>query len=113
MCLQGWSAPWASPPAFPLRIILKSNLVSPDPHCTTKEAFEKNSPCVSFEIMDMVRACPPGLTVIDASTSMEGNGPSDGDLVKTDLIIAGTNPLATDMVAAGIIPEGLVYWAPY
>ena len=71
--------------------------------CIHNESFEKKSPCVSFEIMDMVRACPPGLTVIDASTSMEGNGPTDGDLVKTDLIIAGTNPLATDMVAAKIM----------
>jgi uncharacterized protein (DUF362 family) len=53
--------------------------------------------------MDMVRACPPGLTVVDASTSMEGNGPTDGELVKTDLIVAGTNPLATDMVAAKIM----------
>ncbi|MCK4993001.1 MAG: DUF362 domain-containing protein, partial [Bacteroidales bacterium] len=71
--------------------------------CIHNESFEKRSPCVSFEIVDMVRACPPGLTVIDGSTSMEGNGPTDGELVKTDLIIAGTNPLATDMVAAKIM----------
>lgn len=71
--------------------------------CIHNESFKRNSPCVSFEIMDMVRACPPGLTVIDASTSMEGDGPTDGDLIKTDLIIAGTNPLATDMVAAKIM----------
>ena len=71
--------------------------------CIHNESFERNSPCVSFEIIDMVRACPPGLTVIDASTSMEGDGPTDGDLVKTKLIIAGTNPLATDMVAAKIM----------
>jgi uncharacterized protein (DUF362 family) len=31
---------------------------------------------------------------------MEGDGPTEGSLVKMDLIIAGTNPLATDMVAA-------------
>jgi uncharacterized protein (DUF362 family) len=71
--------------------------------CIHNASFEKRSPCVSFEVVDMVRACPPGLTVIDGSTSMEGNGPTDGDLVKTDLIIAGTNPLATDMVAAKIM----------
>ncbi len=71
--------------------------------CIHNESFAKRSPCVSFEIMDIVRACPPGLTVIDGSTSMEGNGPTDGDLIKTDLIIAGTNPLATDMVAAKIM----------
>ena len=71
--------------------------------CIHNESMEKRSPCVSFEIVDMVRACTPGLTVIDGSTSMEGNGPTDGDLVKTNLIIAGTNPLATDMVAAKIM----------
>jgi uncharacterized protein (DUF362 family) len=71
--------------------------------CVHNEAWEKHSPCVSFEIVDMVRACPPGLTVIDGSTSMEGNGPTDGELKKTDLIIAGTNPLATDMVAAKVM----------
>ncbi len=71
--------------------------------CVHNASLEKGSPCVSFEILDMVKACPPGLTVIDGSTSMEGNGPTDGDLVKTDLIIAGTNPLATDMVAAKIM----------
>jgi len=71
--------------------------------CIHNEADAKKSPCVSFEILDMVRACPPGLTVIDGSMSMEGNGPTDGDLIKTDLIVAGTNPLATDMVAAKIM----------
>jgi uncharacterized protein (DUF362 family) len=71
--------------------------------CVHNESFKRNSPCVSFEVVDMVRACTPGLIVIDASTSMEGNGPTNGELVKTDLIIAGTNPLATDMVAAKIM----------
>ena len=71
--------------------------------CLHDTASEKKSPGVAFEILDMVRACTPGLVVIDGSTAMEGNGPSSGDLVKTDLIIAGTNPLATDMVAARIM----------
>ena len=59
-------------------------------------------------IVDMVRANKLGLVVIDASTAMEGDGPSEGSLMKMDLIIAGTNPLATDMVAAncmGFKPE--------
>ena len=71
--------------------------------CVHNASYERNSPCVSFEVVDMVRACTPGLTVIDGSMSMEGNGPTDGELIKTDLIIAGTNPLATDMVAAKIM----------
>lgn len=63
-------------------------------------AADAGSPGIAFEILDMVRANKLGLVVIDASTAMEGDGPSDGPLVPMDLIIAGTNPLATDMVAA-------------
>ena len=57
-------------------------------------------------IVDVVRANKLGLVVIDGSTAMEGQGPSvssGGQLVKMDVIIAGTNPLATDMVAADLI----------
>jgi uncharacterized protein (DUF362 family) len=66
-------------------------------------AAEKNSPGIAYEIVDMVRASKMGLTVVDASYAMEGNGPSEGDVRKMDLIIAGTNPLATDIVAAKIM----------
>jgi uncharacterized protein (DUF362 family) len=66
-------------------------------------AHEKKSPGVAFEIVDMVLANKLGLVVIDASMAMEGNGPTGGSLVKMDLIMAGTNPLATDMVAASIM----------
>ncbi len=54
-------------------------------------------------IVDMVRANKCGLVVIDGSSAMEGQGPSFGPIVKMDLIIAGMNPLATDMVAANIM----------
>jgi uncharacterized protein (DUF362 family) len=66
-------------------------------------AAEKKSPGIAFEILDMVRANKLGLVVIDGSMAMEGDGPTSGSLVKMDLIIAGTNPLATDMVAANIM----------
>jgi uncharacterized protein (DUF362 family) len=62
-------------------------------------------------IVDMVRANKLGLVVIDASMAMQAQGPTvqgGGKLVAMDLIIAGTNPLATDMVAAhlmGFQPE--------
>lgn len=71
--------------------------------CLHDTSSEKGSPGIAFEILDMVKACPPELVVIDGSTAMEGNGPSTGDLVKSDIIVAGTNPLATDMVAARIM----------
>ena len=57
-------------------------------------------------IVDMVRANKMGLVVVDASVAMQGQGPSvyrGGQLVKMNLIIAGTNPLAVDMVAANIM----------
>ncbi|MBZ5591477.1 MAG: DUF362 domain-containing protein [Acidobacteriia bacterium] len=54
-------------------------------------------------IVDMVRANKLGLVVVDGSTAMEGNGPSDGTLVPMETIVAGTNPLATDMVAASLM----------
>lgn len=54
-------------------------------------------------VVDMVRANKLGLVVVDASTAMEGQGPSLGTPVKMGLIIAGTNPLATDMVSASLM----------
>ena len=66
-------------------------------------AAEKDSPGIAFEIIDMMQANKLGLTVIDGSMAMEGNGPTDGQLIKMDVIIAGTNPLATDMIAANVM----------
>ena len=54
-------------------------------------------------VVDMVRANKLGLVVVDASTAMEGEGPALGTPVKMGLIIAGTNPLATDMVSASLM----------
>jgi uncharacterized protein (DUF362 family) len=68
-----------------------------------EHAARAHSPGVAFEILDMVRANKLGLVVVDGSMAMEGDGPTAGRLVKMDLIIAGTNPLATDMVAAHIM----------
>ena len=54
-------------------------------------------------IVDMVRANKLGLVVIDGSSAMEGNGPTGGTLVPMETIVAGTNPLATDIVAASLM----------
>jgi uncharacterized protein (DUF362 family) len=58
---------------------------------------------IAYEIIDMVGANKLGLVVVDGSMAMEGDGPGGGPLVKMDLIVAGTNPLATDMIAATIM----------
>jgi uncharacterized protein (DUF362 family) len=66
-------------------------------------AADAGSPGAAYEILDMLRANKLGLVVVDGSMAMEGNGPSDGVLVAMNVIIAGTNPLATDMVAASVM----------
>jgi len=71
--------------------------------CVHDQAAGRGSPGVAFEIIDMVRANKLGLVVVDGSMAMEGDGPSGGTLVPMDVIIAGTNPLATDMVAASVM----------
>ncbi len=70
-------------------------------------AATAQSPGIAFETIDMVRASKLGLTVIDASTAMEGDGPTGGTLVPMNLIIAGMNPLATDIVAADLMGIGV------
>ena len=66
-------------------------------------AAKAGSPGVAYEIVDMVKANNVGLVVVDGSMAMEGDGPTQGRLVKMGVIVAGTNPLATDMVAARIM----------
>lgn len=66
-------------------------------------AAEAGSTGVAYEVIDMNSAVSTGLAVIDASTAMEGNGPSGGPLVDMGLIIAGTCPLATDMIGATLM----------
>jgi uncharacterized protein (DUF362 family) len=66
-------------------------------------AAERGSPGVAYEVVDMVRANRTGLAVIDASSAMQGDGPTQGTLVDMNLIVAGTDPLAADMVATALM----------
>ena len=66
-------------------------------------ALEKGSVGVAYEIIDINRAVKTGLSIIDATVAMEGNGPTAGSRVDMGLIIAGTSPLATDMVGASVM----------
>jgi uncharacterized protein (DUF362 family) len=66
-------------------------------------AAEAGSPGIAYEVIDMNNAVKTGLSIIDASSAMEGDGPTGGTLVDMGLIIAGTSPLATDMVGASLM----------
>ncbi|MHA1254606.1 MAG: DUF362 domain-containing protein [Promethearchaeota archaeon] len=50
-------------------------------------------------ISDLAQVIKPDLAVIDASYAQEGMGPSSGNAVKLDTIIASTNFLAADIIA--------------
>jgi uncharacterized protein (DUF362 family) len=53
-------------------------------------------------IADLGNIIFPDLAIIDASYAQEGMGPSSGNLVKLDTIIASTNSLAADLIALAI-----------
>ena len=53
-------------------------------------------------IADLARIINPDLAVIDASFAQEGMGPSSGNPVKMDTIIASTDYLAADIIALAI-----------
>jgi uncharacterized protein (DUF362 family)/ferredoxin len=53
----------------------------------------------------------PVLNIVDAVVAMEGNGPGSGDPVNVGALIAGSNPVAVDVIAARLagIPEYLLH----
>lgn len=62
-------------------------------------------------LLEIYQLRPPDLTIVDAITAMEGDGPGSGDPCHVGLLLAGVNPLAVDMIAAEIagIPKKLLF----
>ena len=63
-------------------------------------------------IYAMAKAVPIDLTILSTDKAMVGTGPSDGKPVDGDLVIAGTDPVATDVVGArllGFMPQAVHY----
>jgi len=63
-------------------------------------------------IVDVNKVVRPDLNIVDGVLSMEGNGPSFGKPVATDLIIAGFDPVAVDSTvcrAMGIDPKEVIH----
>ena len=58
---------------------------------------------ISKVVVDINTVLKPAFTVIDGFVGMEGEGPIDGTPVQMNLIIAGTDPVATDATAARIM----------
>jgi uncharacterized protein (DUF362 family) len=58
---------------------------------------------ISKVIVDINTVLRPTLTVVDGFVGMEGSGPVDGEPVQMDLIIAGTDTVATDATACRVM----------
>ncbi|MDY6823382.1 MAG: DUF362 domain-containing protein [Thermodesulfobacteriota bacterium] len=65
-------------------------------------------------LVDIYAIRPPDLTIMDAVTAMEGNGPNSGSPRHMGKIIAGRNAVSLDAVAvrlAGVNPEKIPHLA--
>ncbi|MEJ2200498.1 MAG: DUF362 domain-containing protein [Desulfuromonadaceae bacterium] len=54
-------------------------------------------------LLELAEHIRPALSIVDAVTAMEGNGPGSGDPVQVGVLLAGTDPLAVDTVAADLV----------
>jgi uncharacterized protein (DUF362 family) len=68
-----------------------------------KYKFKYHVNGISKVIVDINSVIKPSLTVINGFIGMKGRGPVDGDPLKTDLIIAGKDVIATDATAARVM----------
>jgi len=69
-------------------------------HCHVKSPKEAEFAHVLAKVYSLAK---PHLTVVDAVTSMEGDGPSSGDLRNTRFIAASADAVAVDAVLAKIV----------
>jgi uncharacterized protein (DUF362 family)/Pyruvate/2-oxoacid:ferredoxin oxidoreductase delta subunit len=54
-------------------------------------------------LLELAERIAPALTIVDAVTAMEGDGPGSGDPVQVGALLAGVSPLAVDTVAAALL----------
>lgn len=61
-------------------------------------------------LVHLYQVLPPALSIVDAVTAMDGNGPSSGNPFDLGLIMAGTDAVAIDAVAADRVgyPEDFI-----
>ena len=54
-------------------------------------------------LLELAERIRPALTIVDAVTGMEGDGPGSGDPVHIGALLAGASPLAVDTVAIELV----------
>ena len=68
-----------------------------------KLKFKYHARGISKVIVDINSVLKPTVTVIDGFVAMEGAGPTSGDPVKMNTILAGTDPVATDATGCRVM----------
>lgn len=68
-----------------------------------KLKFKYHLKGISKVVVDINMVLKPALTVIDGFVAMEGKGPTRGNSVQMDTIIAGEDPIATDATACRVM----------
>lgn len=79
---------------------------------TGEKNFHQGPKALNLSLALLAKVIYPHLSVIDGFEAMEGNGPSRGEVVKTNLALASSDFLAADSVMARIMgfdPENIGY----
>ena len=89
------------------------HLHAPDIINQIKDSIEKVKE-LDIAIADLAHLIKPNLVIVDASYVQEGMGPSSGNCVRMDTIIASTNFLAADIIALALTqPEWTLEDVPH
>ena len=65
-----------------------------------------NKSFFALMLLELAERVAPALTIVDAVTAMEGNGPGSGDPIQVGALLAGASPLAVDTAAATLLGLG-------
>lgn len=72
------------------------------------DSKQKVHDSLAKNILHLNRALKPHLHIVDGLIGMEGTGPSRGTPVKMNLVIAGDDPFAVDLLCARLV--GVDHW---
>jgi uncharacterized protein (DUF362 family) len=68
-----------------------------------KRQFHQGTKLINYELYLFARDIRPHLTIIDGFVGMEGNGPTGGTAVESQVAIASTDTVAADRVGLAVM----------
>lgn len=94
-----------------LKNMLVGSLVN-DEKRDDKGMIHQGKKAINKTLFKLAKKIPPNLNVIDGFEAMEGNGPTQGDMIRMNLAIASHDFLAADCLATNLMgfnPDGVGY----